>query len=253
MLGTFLPWASAGGLFSIDGTRGDGWITLFFFAACAAVGASGIRAQPMTAGRGFAVYLLAGCALAVALYDASQFARAPIPIFLGSGLYLVITTAAVVIFTASLSGPVAQPVATVLIAGAIAAAGFMHVAYGKEQAVKMCKKEQWSLVDTFVDVDGYIGKSTATAPPNVTKALLACGALTLITPETTSEVPTSTEETLPTSPFVGVRCSVPNATEFHGRTANGQCADLDNCGAGFVYYTGFCKGPASIVCCVREP
>lgn len=71
MLGTFLPWASAGGFLSVDGTRGDGWMTLVLFLGAIAISSSGDRATPMGAGRGFGVYFLSLGALAIALYDAS--------------------------------------------------------------------------------------------------------------------------------------------------------------------------------------
>lgn len=253
MLGTFLPWASAGGFLSVDGTRGDGWMTLVLFLGAIAISSSGERSAPMTGGRGFGVYLLSLGALAIALYDASMFANAAdgIGVSVGSGLLLVISAAATVAFVASLSGPIVQVVSTVIVGALVTFAGFFHVAYGHSQPAKLCKKRQWSLIDTFVSVDDYIGKPVASVPPHLESALLACGAMRVDSaPSTPAATPTDAK---PGAEFVGSDCRVPNAQEFRGRTAMGRCKHIDDCGPGFIYYSGFCRGPSNIVCCVSEP
>lgn len=247
MLGTFLPWISAT-FVSVDGTRGDGWLSLFAFLGALVIAATGHRSMPLTAGPRFGVFLLTAGALAVALYDTSKLADAPDGIVIGSGLILVIAASTTVLITACVGGNPVQAVATMVSLFLVAVFGFLHVTYGSERGIKVCRKTRWSLQSTFVDL-----KEPASIPRHAVAALAACGAVT-ITKEPSP--PIVRDDVAPSSsegPNAGVSCRVPNAVELQGRTARGTCRDLSDCNDGFVYYTGFCRGPANIVCCVRAP
>ncbi|NVB79957.1 MAG: hypothetical protein HOV81_16295 [Kofleriaceae bacterium] len=67
----------------------------------------------------------------------------------------------------------------VLVAVLIVVAGFTHVVYGGGVGVTVCQKDGWSLGDTFVDLDDYIGKPLISQldKAKVLRAMFACGTL----------------------------------------------------------------------------
>lgn len=71
-------------------------------------------------------------------------------------------------------------VGTLLLIGALViVAGFTHVVHGGSSGLTVCGKDGWSLSDTFVDVDDYVGKSLIELAPKakVVRALFACSVL----------------------------------------------------------------------------
>lgn len=67
MVGTFLPWASAFG-YTVNGTEGDGWITLVMFAIGGAIAFfKGDKAQPLSKGTLYGVWIPAAIAGFIAL------------------------------------------------------------------------------------------------------------------------------------------------------------------------------------------
>lgn len=87
MIGTFLPWASAFG-FTVSGTEGDGWITLFLFAIGGAIAffngekTEAIKKKVMTA-----VWVPAAIAALIALLKI--FKSRPAGVNIGIGLWLI--------------------------------------------------------------------------------------------------------------------------------------------------------------------
>lgn len=67
----------------------------------------------------------------------------------------------------------------VLLAILIVVAGFVHIVHGGGVGLAVCEKDGWSLSDTFVDVDDYIGKPLISQIEHakVLRAMFACGTL----------------------------------------------------------------------------
>lgn len=67
----------------------------------------------------------------------------------------------------------------VLLAILVAVVGECHVVHGGNVGVKFCAKDGWSLDDTFVDLDDYIGKPLISQVEHakVLRAMFRCGAL----------------------------------------------------------------------------
>lgn len=79
------------------------------------------------------------------------------------------------------SGHIKLKVTTVaLIALLVVVAGFTHIVHGGGVGLKVCAKESWSLNDTFVDADEFIGKPWLSLldRANVVRALIGCEVLT---------------------------------------------------------------------------
>jgi hypothetical protein len=86
MIGTFLPWASAFG-FTVSGTEGDGWITLFLFAIGGALAFfAGDKAEPLGKGKLTGVWVPAALAAIIAL---RKIFTKPAGISIGIGLWLI--------------------------------------------------------------------------------------------------------------------------------------------------------------------
>jgi hypothetical protein len=71
--------------------------------------------------------------------------------------------------------------AALLVLAAVVAVpvGFVHVVYGAHIPGTVCAKDGWSLTDTIVDADDYIGQPLITQldRAKVLRALFACGVL----------------------------------------------------------------------------
>lgn len=67
----------------------------------------------------------------------------------------------------------------VLSAILVIVAGFVHVVHGGDVGLTVCAKDGWSLSDTFVDLDDYIGKPIISQldKAKVLRAMFACGTL----------------------------------------------------------------------------
>lgn len=67
----------------------------------------------------------------------------------------------------------------VSIAVLIVVAGFTHVVHGGSVGLTVCEKDGWSLSDTFVDLDDFIGKPLISQldKAKVLRAMFACGVL----------------------------------------------------------------------------
>lgn len=67
----------------------------------------------------------------------------------------------------------------VVLAVLIIAAGFTHIVYGGSVGITVCAKDGWSLSDTFVDLDDYIGKPLISQldKAKVLRAMFACEVL----------------------------------------------------------------------------
>lgn len=73
-----------------------------------------------------------------------------------------------------------MPVKTLVLAGVLLiVAGFTHVVYGGSVGLTVCAKDGWSLSDTFVDLDDFIGKPLLSQldRAKVLRAMFACGTL----------------------------------------------------------------------------
>lgn len=59
----------------------------------------------------------------------------------------------------------------------VVVAGFMHIVHGGGVGLKICPKEDWSLTDTFVDLDDIVGRPRFMLldKAKVTRALAGCG------------------------------------------------------------------------------
>ncbi|MGE0547596.1 MAG: hypothetical protein AB7O24_04360 [Kofleriaceae bacterium] len=68
----------------------------------------------------------------------------------------------------------------VLLAVLVFLVGRVHFVYGGDVGFKACGKDGWSLSDTFVDLDDYIGKSLLANidKAKVLRALFACKVIT---------------------------------------------------------------------------
>ncbi len=57
--------------------------------------------------------------------------------------------------------------------------GFTHVVYGGNVGITVCAKDGWSLGDTFVDLDDFIGKPLLANldRARVLRAMFSCGTL----------------------------------------------------------------------------
>jgi hypothetical protein len=87
MIGTFLPWFSAFG-YSVSGTEGDGWITLFLFAVGGALAFfAGDKAEPLGKGKLMGVWIPAAIAAFIALRNI--FRSRPGGVDLGIGLWFI--------------------------------------------------------------------------------------------------------------------------------------------------------------------
>lgn len=155
MAGTFLPWAGIG-MFGIAGTAGDGWITLGAFVGALLIAVLGKRAEPLPAGMRACIALLCIVAAAVGLHDASKMSANGASSVIGPGLYLVCAVSVALGLVVSFGGRWWQAsIAVALIAGTVAA-GELHVVYGDDTGIAVCRKGTWSLVDTFVDSSDYV-------------------------------------------------------------------------------------------------
>ena len=255
MLGTFLPWGSLGGFAQIEGTFGDGWISLGLFAIALLTAVGGNRSEDLSRWRSYGTEVVALLAGLVAVYDGSGLHD--IGISIGPGVYLVALAALVVVVAASMNS-IGCTVFGSFVAALTVVAGAVHVPVGKGVSLQVCKKHGWSLRETFPDVEDYIGTGLsgcdakdAMSECKVTKALVACGVLVQSSGEQPSQAPEPAEN--PSTPtidpsFLGRPCEVPNAGEV-GHTASGTCTVLSACVTPSVYYQGFCQGPSAVVCC----
>jgi hypothetical protein len=73
MLATFLPWAHAPIIGSINGTAGDGWITLALFVPAIIIVLCGGRSNPVVGGARLWATIPAGIAAFIGLYDIMNF------------------------------------------------------------------------------------------------------------------------------------------------------------------------------------
>jgi hypothetical protein len=111
-LGTFLPWATLGALISVDGTKGDGFITLAFFIAAIVAATRGQRARPMTKSQRIWSTVFGLVAGGVGLINIvnikSRFGghggRLANAISVGFGLYLVVAAGVAVVAIALFGG-----------------------------------------------------------------------------------------------------------------------------------------------------
>jgi hypothetical protein len=233
MLGTFLPWGSFGGLMVVEGTRGDGWITLGLFAIALLVAVTGNRVDAMSTSRLFAIELVAVLAAIAATYDFSGVHDVKYGV-VGAGLYLVIAAALVVMVAASLGRRLLPIVVGMTAVVLVAAAGFVNVPYGSGLHSRLiCAKNSWSLRETFPNVDDYIGHKITIENAEIIDVLVECGALT----KTKDKQP---ERELPVVQQYA-------ACKLAGKI--GICIDVDECSG--THMPGLCMGPENIQCCVE--
>lgn len=173
---TFLPWLERGDG-AVRGTGADGWITLALFAAIAGLALLDDRAEPLRSVRLFGIELAALSATTVAAYDLSALHAAG-PAAAGVGLYLALGAAIAAMVVATLGRtPIPILCAIIGLAG-VAAAGIVHVPHGRHLPnMGLCLKSNWSLYETFPNVDDYIGERAATANPDIEDALIECGVI----------------------------------------------------------------------------
>lgn len=69
MLATFLPWAKAPFVGSVDGTNGDGWITLGLFAVALVMSLLGNRTQKIETKKMYVASIASIIAAAVGIWD----------------------------------------------------------------------------------------------------------------------------------------------------------------------------------------
>ena len=73
MLGTFLPWVHVPILGSVNGTGGDGWITLLLFLPAAILGLRGNKQQPLVARIRLGAVIPAALASLIGLWKIIEF------------------------------------------------------------------------------------------------------------------------------------------------------------------------------------
>jgi hypothetical protein len=231
MLGTFLPWVSAG-IITVSGTSGDGWITLALFGVALLLSVLGRRSEAIGAGARVAKIVCALVAAWAGLYDASG---APSIGVIGPGLFLVILAAGVVGVTASFGARRWPAVVGGVLAAILVASGFVHVAYNGDQSTPFpCAKGRWSLRDTLVDLDDFIGHQTKPGGESEVDALIACGVL--------NPVYQATQATQPSEPTSYGRCVLDGEA--------GSCVRVNECSGR--HAPGYCVGPDYIQCCVQR-
>jgi len=74
------------------------------------------------------------------------------------------------------------PLSSVLVVlGLVVVIGFVHIVHGGGVGLDVCAKDGWSIGDTFVDVDDYIGKPLISMldRPKIVRAMIACELLRL--------------------------------------------------------------------------
>lgn len=176
VVATFLPWlVLADG--AVHGTAADGWITLALFAAIAGLALFDDRTEPLRSARLLGIELAALIAATVAAYNLSALHAAG-PAAAGVGLYLALGAALATMIAATLGRtPIPILCAIIGLAG-VAAAGIVHVPHGRHLPnMGLCLKSNWSLYETFPNVDDYTGDKASTANPDIEDALIECGVI----------------------------------------------------------------------------
>jgi hypothetical protein len=91
---TFLPWAKVFGM-SINGTVGDGWISLGIFAIIAILVLLGNKNMPLNGGMLIATIVMALLALGLGVYEIMNIRKSVGDLVeIGFGLYILIAAAA---------------------------------------------------------------------------------------------------------------------------------------------------------------
>ena len=91
---TFLPWATVLGM-TIDGTVGDGWISLGLFAIIIILAVLGDRGLSLKGGQFIAVVVLALCATALGVYEIMNLNKSGGEyVQIGFGLYVLVAAGA---------------------------------------------------------------------------------------------------------------------------------------------------------------
>ncbi len=103
---TFMPWARMG-MLSVDGTQGDGWITLGLFVSAMLTAFVGDYTAAIKAPSRVVLFLLGVCAAGVAAFDIMSFSARmdslrdnpfASAVSLGPGIYLVVLAGVGVMF-----------------------------------------------------------------------------------------------------------------------------------------------------------
>lgn len=226
MAATFLPWAGIG-MLGVSGTAGDGWMTLAAFFGALSIAVFVRRTEPLTGGMRAGILGVSVLALAVGITDLSKVASGAGAAFVGPGLWLVCVAGVALCLVAAFGGRWWQPTLAILALIITGAVGGLHFAYGDSVGFKVCKKGTWSLVDTFVDVDEYMGKTLADAVSNhheaVVQALFDCDLFEKF--ELSGDAP-------------GCRIG----------GEQGYCMDESQCNG--ETQRGVCPGTGNIICCV---
>lgn len=102
MIATFLPWASVLGM-TVNGTKGDGLISIVLFAIALLLTMIGDRTQALGGGSYWGVVVCGAAALALGIYEIIDI-KSKLKGFgtLGIGVYILAAAAAVVVLTAFL-------------------------------------------------------------------------------------------------------------------------------------------------------
>jgi hypothetical protein len=100
MLATFMPWVKAPIIGSVDGTDGDGWITLVLFAVALVMGLLGDRTQKIETKKMYIASIATAIAALVGIWDIidakstikdiSGIFSESLNISVGYGLYLIV-------------------------------------------------------------------------------------------------------------------------------------------------------------------
>lgn len=234
MLATFLPWVSLGGLGSQAGTAGDGWITLVLFALALLFAVLGTRPQPPHIGLRVGMVLVAWLAALVGLHDLTGLKDVSWNI-VGPGLYLVVLAAAVVIVTACVGHGISPMIIAGVVTVLVVVAGCIHIVYGQQMSAKMklCTKSSWSIDNTFVNVDDYVGARRDFTNAKVFDTLVDCEVLRRIE--------------VPDEPTPRRRVETFGSCQVDGQLGN--CMRIVDCAG--THYAGYCMGADDIQCCIR--
>lgn len=233
MLATFLPWVSLG-IASVSGTAGDGWATLILLLTPVLLAVATWR-RPLDRAARVTVVVTASAAGLVGLYDASGLRDSAM---IGGGLYLVILASIVAVVAACVGRSKVPPVVAAVIAAATITVGFLHFTVGDGvTSLQVCPKNGWSLRESFISVDDYVGSFTGKSRVELDAAedLDTCGIIKIA-----RDSPAPEPATRSRAPKYGY-CRLDDHV--------GVCIPESECGYGPV--TGLCPGPAEIVCCFK--
>lgn len=224
-LGTFLPWGGIGPIMVVNGTAGDGWISLACFALI--IGATlftGKRNEPTST----AAFFLGLGALAVGVHDISALTAVELAT-VGPGLYLVAIAGGLLMLLGAFAASPWLGAFTILAMIGMIALGFVHVVYNP--SLRACAKSSWSLKETFLDLDEFrAGTKIDLGNQKVIGDLERCS---LVTIEHAPERPPPTQT-------LG-RC--------YANGERGDCMSASSCSG--TSYAGLCPGSDDIQCCVR--